>query len=316
MKIGKLFHLTMLVDDLEGPEQFFNSIFSPMCTMRGYSSQWHRYAALYVIADTAIEPMHVLAPLAGQAPTSWYRFMQRYGPRVHNLAFYVDDPDELAARLEWAGVRTTRNDAGTTVFAHPKDTPGMLEFSPSSGRTLAEPRFERSWQAFRRDYWSNHPLGLERLSHVTILVSKLREASEFYAGVLDGTPLAETRPTLDGTESSYVLVGDDTVIELAHPLDDTSELGRELHTAGQGVVAVSFKVLDVPKAEEHLRTWDAPVASTNSTEIVLNRKQTWGLEFRFRTTPLQGDERRNDEARLAGSATVTQIDHAAGKRCG
>ena len=290
MQIGKLFHLTMLVDELEGPERFFNSIFSPMCTMHGYSSHWHRHAAIFVIAETSIEPMHVLPPREGEEATSWYRFMERYGPRVHNLAFYVDDPDELADRLQAAGVRTTRAGTGSTVFAHPRDTPGMLEFSPSSGM-LPEPRATPSWDAFRREYWPNHPLHLERMSHITILVRDLEQATSFYTGVLDATLLPETAATLPGTQCRYVLVGEDTVVELALPSDDSSALGRELHEVGQSAVAATFKVRDVAAAEQHLRNWEAPVAAVEPTCIVLDRKETWGLEFRFTDTSLRGDPR-------------------------
>ena len=43
MRIGKLFHLTPLVDSLPDAEFFFNSLFSPLCMMRNYSSHWHRH---------------------------------------------------------------------------------------------------------------------------------------------------------------------------------------------------------------------------------------------------------------------------------
>ena len=64
-RIGKLFHLTPLVDDLGDAEYFFNSVFSPLCMMRNYSEHWHRHAAIYIIAETSIEPMHCLGPRAG-----------------------------------------------------------------------------------------------------------------------------------------------------------------------------------------------------------------------------------------------------------
>jgi catechol 2,3-dioxygenase-like lactoylglutathione lyase family enzyme len=292
VQIGKLFHLTMLVDDFEGPEQFFNSIFSPVCTMRGYAAHWHRHAAIYIIAETSIEPMHVYPPADGEEGTSWYRYMDRYGPRVHNLAFYVDDPDELAVRLEAAGVRTTRAGTGTTVFAHPKDTPGMLEFSPvNASNSLPEPRFADSWSAFRREYWPNHPLGLERLSHVTILVRDLEQATNFYVDVLDGVLLSESAATIEDTDVRFVLVGEDTVLELAQPRDPASAAGQELAEVGQGAVAATFKVRDVARAERHLRAWDAPVSTSDPTTVVLDRKKTWGLEFRFTTTALAGDLR-------------------------
>src|SRR4029077_9609562 len=68
-RIGKLFHLTPLVDDLGKAEYFFNTVFSPLCMMRNYSEHWHRHAAIYVIGETSIEPMQCLAPEPGQEAT-------------------------------------------------------------------------------------------------------------------------------------------------------------------------------------------------------------------------------------------------------
>lgn len=290
VRIGKLFHLTLLVDEFEGPEQFFNSVFSPLCMMRGYSSHWHRHAAIYIIGETSIEPMHVYPPREGEEGTSWYRFMERYGPRVHNLAFYTDDCAELDRRLQAAGVRTTTAGTGTTVFAHPKDTPGMLEFSPVP-TMMADPRIHPEWDAFRRSYWPSHPLGLERMSHVTVLVHDVDKAAGFYVDVLDAVALSETRATVPGSDVRYVLVGEDTVLELARPRDASSPAGRELEEVGQGAVAVTFQVRDIAAAEAHLRMWDTPIAGVDGDTVTLDRARTWGVEYRFTTAGLAGDPR-------------------------
>lgn len=298
MQIGRLFHLTMLVDDLVPVERFFNSVFSPLCIMRGYSSHWHRHAAMYVIAETSIEPMHVLPPEPGDEATSWYRFMEKNGPRIHNLAFYVDDIPDLQERLTSAGVRTT--DGGTnggTLFAHPKDTPGMVEFyTPASPGFLdMDPRLRPHWEPFAQDYWpKQHALGLLRTSHITVLVDHLDKAAEFYGSVLDGTVLPDQASRLDGVTSRHVLVGTDTVVEVAQPDDPESPLGRELAACGQGAMAVTFLVEDLDAARAHLeRHPDAggsePIAHVGPHDIVLERQ--WGVEFRFTDQPLAGDPR-------------------------
>ena len=129
-RIGKLFHLTPLVDSLGDAEYFFNRVFSPLCMMRNYSTHWHRHAAIYIIGETSIEPMECLPGPATRA-TSWFRYVERFGPRVHNMAFYVDHIEDLAQRLEEAGVRITDGGSGQpTVFCHPKDTPGHARVPP------------------------------------------------------------------------------------------------------------------------------------------------------------------------------------------
>src|SRR5271165_2719884 len=90
-RIGKLFHLTPLVDDLDEAVEFFTSIFAPLTYYRGYSPHWHRDAALMAIADSVIEPLKPLAPEGGDKATSWFRYMDGFGPRVHNVALYCDD---------------------------------------------------------------------------------------------------------------------------------------------------------------------------------------------------------------------------------
>src|SRR6476469_7440124 len=149
-RIGKLFHLTPTVDDLARAEQFLGSIFQPLCVMRNTSTLYHRTAAVYVIAETSIEMIECLPPAPGDEPSSWYRFTERFGPRVHSMAFYVDRIDELADRLQDAGIRITRLGSDPAVFCHPKDTPGMLEFHPSSGDIFEEidPRVHPEWSAF------------------------------------------------------------------------------------------------------------------------------------------------------------------------
>ncbi len=238
-RIGKMFHLTPLVDSLADAECFFNSVFSPLCMMRNYSEHWHRHAAIYVIAETSIEPMEVLPPPEGKTATSWYRYMEKYGPRVHNMAFYVDDLDDLAQRLEAAGVRITDAGSGTTVFCHPKDTPGMLEFHPAEGLWEGmDPRFRPEWPAFRDAFWArSHPLGLQRMSHVTVVVDDLPAAEKFYVDVLDAAPLPDQDATVPGGASRHVAVGEDTVVELLSPGDADSPHARDLaarRTIGHG----------------------------------------------------------------------------------
>ena len=197
-RIGKLFHLTPLVDSLGDAEYFFDRVFSPLCMMRNWSDHWYRHAAIYIIGETSIEPMECL-PGPGDQRTSWFRYVDRFGPRVHNLAFYVDNIEDLAQRLEEAGVRITDGGSG------PRD--GVL---PPEGHTrdarvpprhrgpvgAGRPALRPEWPAFRDAYWSNHPLGLQRMSHITIVVDDLPAAEKFYVDVLDAAPLPDQAATV------------------------------------------------------------------------------------------------------------------------
>jgi catechol 2,3-dioxygenase-like lactoylglutathione lyase family enzyme len=292
-RIGKLFHLTPLVDSLPDAEYFFNTVFSPLCMMRNYSSHWHRHAAIYIIGETSIEPMHCLPPEPGDEATSWYRYAERFGPRVHNMAFYVDDLDDLAERLQAAGVRITDAGSGTTVFCHPKDTPGMLEFHPASGGSWEQidPRFRPEWDSFRRGYWAHHPIGALRMSHITVVTGDLDAAEQLYVDVLDARPLPEQAATVAGATSRHYLVGEDTVVEMMDPSGTESIAARDLARVGPSVTGVTFTVRDLAAAAEWMGNFETPIAEVTEAEIRLDVERTWGCEYRFTERVLTGDPR-------------------------
>jgi catechol 2,3-dioxygenase-like lactoylglutathione lyase family enzyme len=245
--------------------------------------------------------MEPLPPPPGEAGTSWFRYMDKHGPHVHNIAFYVENAPALAARLAEAGVRTT--DGGTTnstVFAHPKDTPAMLEFydpgNPADA-ILNDPRFSPHWAPLRDDFWPRrHQLGLERLSHITVVVRDLDAARAFYVDVLDSVPLDDQASSVADADASFVRVGEDTVLELVHPRDPSSIAARELDSVGQCVLGVTFKVGDIERASEHLTRQEAPVLTVSEHEILLDRKRTWNTDYRFTDVGLVGDPRDTPSA--------------------
>ena len=293
-RIGKLFHLTPLVDDLAAAEFFFDTVFSPLCMMRNYSPHWHRDAAIYVVAEASIEPMQCYPPRDGESASSWYRYQDRFGPRVHNTAFYVDDVAAIDRRLVEAGVRTTNggtDDSGTT-FTHPKDMPGMLEFHEPIHWGGRDPRFSADYDAFAADYWGNrHPLGVQRLSHITTVVRDMATAKAFFVDVLDAVPLDDQPSTFADADAAYVLVGAETVMELAQPTASTSAIAADLDRVGEGVVGLTFTIRDLEPATQHLALFAAPVLAATDRDIRLDPSKTWSCEYRFTTDVLAGDPR-------------------------
>ncbi|HLN16272.1 MAG TPA: VOC family protein [Acidimicrobiales bacterium] len=291
LRIGKLFHLTPLVDDLDGAVEFFTSVFAPLVYYRGYAAHWHREASLMAIADSIIEPLLPLPPADGAVGTSWFRYMESFGPRVHNVAIYCDDLESLAARLDERGVRYTDAGVSTTLFIHPKDSPGMLEFSTSTWSQSGDPRFSPRWDDFARDYWAHRlPLGLERLSHITTVVRDRDAAREFYTGALDAVVLPE-QPGIDAATSHFVVVGEGVVFELAEP----SGPGRpadELERCGEGVIGVTFKVRDLDAARTYLANREAGEIHEGPGRLSFDASRTWGCEYAFGDRALEGDRRQ------------------------
>ena len=56
-KIGKLFHLTHVVDDLGAVDKWYDDIFAVTRFYRGYEPQAGRDASLIAIGDVVMEPM-------------------------------------------------------------------------------------------------------------------------------------------------------------------------------------------------------------------------------------------------------------------
>ena len=72
------------------------------------------------------------------------------------------------------------------------------------------------------------------MSHVTIVVADLAAAEKFYVEVLDGVPLPEQDATVPGGVSRYVVLGEDTILELLSPGDgDTQPRARPRSASGR-----------------------------------------------------------------------------------
>jgi catechol 2,3-dioxygenase-like lactoylglutathione lyase family enzyme len=297
MEIKKLYHLTLLVEDLAEAEAFYAQVFSPLCFMRGYAPfPLHRDAALLAIADTVIEPMQPLPPESGQKATSIYRFLDRFGPRVHSLALLVSGADELAARFEAAGVHWTNGGMDNHVFPHPKDFPGLLELADFGDRlerfSLPDPRLRSQYdQAYWRDA---HPLGIAFTSHYTLVVRDHDDAANRYIGLLDAKRLPDQPSSTSGARSAYVALSDGTVIELAEPIDSSCPFADDLTNVGETWCGLTFRVVNTRSVAAYLDRQGVPIHSNDGTTIVLDRAHTFQVHHAFTSEALIGDVRANN----------------------
>ena len=102
-----------------------------------------------------------------------------------------------------AGVRITDAGSGTTVFCHPKDTPGMLEFHPATRRPVGAGRPPLPARVElvppTRTGRSTRSAAL-RMSHITVVTGDLDAAEQLYVDVLDAQPLPEQAATVAGRD--------------------------------------------------------------------------------------------------------------------
>lgn len=291
MKITHLYHLTLLVDDLPEAEQFYAEVFSPHCFMRGYAPlPLHRDAALLNIADTVIEPMRPWPSEGDERDTTIFRFLDRFGPRVHSLAMLVSGAPELADRFERAGVRWTDGGLPNHVFPHPKDFPGLFEFADFGPNLeqfpLADPRMR---SGFDQCYWrDSHPLGIESTSHFTLVVHDSEKAANQYVTLLDANRLPEQPAMTPGARSVFVSFAEGTVIELAQPIDSACPFAADLEEVGETWCGVTFRVVDLDRTVQHLERNRLDIAAIDDDLLALDRDRTFGVHHGFTTRSVLG----------------------------
>ena len=292
-KIGKLFHLTQVVDDLERVDRWYDDVFSVERFYNGYEELAGRNASLIAIGDVILEPM-TPAKVEPLKNPSVKRFHDRFGQHLHSIAWYVDDVQAISSRLDDAGLRLF-NIVGkqvkpphkaAAIWTHPRETPGQLEFAVY-GDYLADPRMKPGWSNER---WRSHPLGIERASSIGIAVSDLAKAKRLYCDVLDGTLLLEE--TIPGRKRSvFVAIGEDSVVELAEPLSPDSIEGRELARNGEGIYSLILRTNNLARARDYLRSKGQRPDAEGTDTMVLDANQAFGMRLGFTQRALPNDSR-------------------------
>lgn len=293
-KIGKLFHLTHVVSDLAAADTWYDDVFSVCRYYRAYMKPAVREASLLCVGDCCMEPIQ-LARVPGAEHSPVGKFYARFGQRFHSIAWYVDSVEEIYAALSKHNLRlydlvgkvVTDPKGKLAVWTHPKETHALLEFAEIEKFTT-DSRLQPGWSAaFWRD---QHPLGIERASHITVLVRDLHNAKTLYQDVLGGKLLHEEE--IPGRKKSvFFAVGEDTVIEAAQPLSATSPEGRDLEQAGEGVHAVTFKSKDIKKAADFLQSKKQRLEWQGTEALVLNHDDAFGMVVGFTQRAIPNDPR-------------------------
>ncbi len=228
-----------------------------------------------LIADFPPEPMAPFTTRAG-AEGNIGRFRARFGPRYHSIAFYSTEIATAYERFRSRGVRLMGDGGGLldsppsrgAIYTHPRDTYGLIEIMEPRiagrggapvGDVLGECYDPRLLGTHDPGWWEReHPLGIRRTCHLSVLVDDVEAASNLYGAVLDGRPFQETH---DGADRIFMLVGTDTVVELHRPAAGTEEADH-LDREGGMLWSVTFLVTDLERASDHLRaTGTVPVTS-------------------------------------------------------
>jgi catechol 2,3-dioxygenase-like lactoylglutathione lyase family enzyme len=294
-KIGKEFHLLHVVKDLDAADRWYDDVFAVRRFVRNTMKAAMRKASLVLIGDFVMEPAQPLQRFQGWEKSVLGKFYSRCGQHFHSIAWYVDDLAETCASLTEQNIRlfdmvgnivTAPSPRDGAVWTHPQDTHAAFEFA-AAPRFFIDPRLQPGWStAFTRD---EHPLGIERASHITTLFRNLVDARKVYVGALGGKQLYE-KHTPGGKQSVFYAVGADTVIEAVQPLSAASSEGRELEQSGEGIYSLTFKTKNLTRAAEHLRSKGLQV-SEDSDGLTIHPDDAFGMVLRFSEQTIPNDPR-------------------------
>ena len=305
MTVGRLFHVLHAARDLDPLDALYDRLFAPWHGMmeQRHSPRERRRGSLLVIADGVVETAAPSDdPGAESAPIG--RFVSKFGPHWHSIAWYCDDVAEVADRLRSVGVRlfepggvpSTEGPAEGDVYTHPKDTATQLEFyqppasvgGPQGSGPFPDPRFDGDWPG--RWAAGANPLGVERVACVTVVVAELGRAVGVWRDGVGATVVHEGDLKLAGTRSTYLAVGPETVVELATPTGP-GLAASDLAAFGDTCHSMSFGVADLDAAAAHLAHLGIDVVARDDTTILADPVGTLGAPMRFTTWRVPGDPR-------------------------
>jgi catechol 2,3-dioxygenase-like lactoylglutathione lyase family enzyme len=277
-EVCEIFHVTHVVDDLDAAVSWYERVFG--VRQFGRSSPFGAELALLAVADAVFQPM---TPVAGATRAGAAQFRQRFGEHLHSLALYVEDDEDLVRSLRERGYFLAGSSGAELsrlpdeIWTRPRETPCLFEFfrRPLS----SDPRFQAGWD---RDYWrTQHPLGMLGVACLTVAVPDIEAAKTFFVDALGGKVVHESDATPYGTRSTFVALGQSTVMEVAQPVEPESLAAQDLERHGNILHAVTVRVVDTGQAGRHLASngvaWSEPAPG----HLLVEPDQAHGVVFRF-----------------------------------
>ena len=99
------------------------------------------------------------------------------------------------------------------------------------------------------------------------------------------------RQSTPDRDSVFVVVGSETVVELARPTSPTGRLADDLASNGELPHACIFRVRDLDAVERHMADVGVGVAERAGDTLTLNPADCFNALYRFATAAIPGDTR-------------------------
>src|SRR4051812_30323169 len=122
-------HVGIAVPDLDAAIEMYETAFGMRCVHTEVNEEQGVREAMLAVGDSG-SCIQLLAPLSED--TTIGKFLAKNGPGIQQMAYGVDDIDEVSAKLRAAGVRLLydepkRGTSNSRVnFIHPKSAGGVL----------------------------------------------------------------------------------------------------------------------------------------------------------------------------------------------
>ena len=129
MKVTHIDHVGIAVADLDAAIARYETSFGMRCVHIEVNAEQGVREAMLEVGDSG-SYLQLLSPLSPD--TTIGRFLAKSGPGIQQMAYRVDDLDEVSAHLRSTGMRLLYDEpksgtAGSRVnFIHPKSSGGVL----------------------------------------------------------------------------------------------------------------------------------------------------------------------------------------------
>lgn len=129
MPVTRIDHVGIAVPDLEAAIALYESAFGMRCVHTETNTEQGVREAMMEVGDSG-SYIQLLAPL--DPDTTIGRFLVSHGPGIQQMAYRVDDLDEISETLRGQGMRLLYDEARTGTagsrvnFVHPKSAGGVL----------------------------------------------------------------------------------------------------------------------------------------------------------------------------------------------
>jgi methylmalonyl-CoA/ethylmalonyl-CoA epimerase len=129
LRITAIDHVGIAVQDLDAAIEHYTAAYGMTCVHQEVNEEQGVREAMMAVGDSG-SYLQLLAPLSPESTIA--KFLDRSGPGIQQMAYRVDDIDEVSEHLRGQGMRLLydapkKGTAGSRVnFVHPKSAGGVL----------------------------------------------------------------------------------------------------------------------------------------------------------------------------------------------